>query len=87
MCRYINDAFFMFVTKLTAAGKFNEYEVRLCVLVLLDLDYETISHILKRAQNGIGKAKYRVAQKLGTTTGKLRQVLINLAIDAPTKDL
>ena len=87
MCRYINDAFFMFVTKLTAAGKFNEYEVRLCVLVLLDLDYETISHILKRAQNGIGKAKYRVAQKLGTTTGNLRQVLINLAIDAPTKDL
>ena len=87
MCRYINDAFFMFVTKLTAAGKFNEYEVRLCVLVLLDLDYETISHILKRAQNGIGKAKYRVAQKLGTTTGNLRQVLINLAIDAPKKDI
>ncbi|MBO7454865.1 MAG: hypothetical protein J6T76_00525 [Paludibacteraceae bacterium] len=87
MCRYINDAFFMFVTKLTVAGKFNEYEVRLCVLVLLDLDYETISHILKRAQNGIGKAKYRVAQKLGTTTGNLRQVLINLAIDAPTKDI
>lgn len=87
MCRYVNDAFFMFVTKLTAAGKFNEYEVRLCVLVLLDLDYETISHILKRAQNGIGKAKYRVAQKLGTTTGNLRQVLINLAIDAPAKDL
>lgn len=87
MCRYINDAFFMFVTKLTAAGKFNEYEVRLCVLVLLDLDYETISHILKRAQNGIGKAKYRVAQKLGTTTGNLRQVLINLAINAPTKDI
>ena len=87
MCRYINDAFFMFVTKLTVAGKFNEYEVRLCVLVLLDLDYETISHILKRAQNGIGKAKYRVAQKLGTTTGNLRQVLINLAIYAPTKDI
>ncbi len=87
MCRYINDAFFMFVTKLTAAGKFNEYEVRLCVLVLLDLDYETISHILKRAQNGIGKAKYRVAQKLGTTTGNLRQVLINLAIDASIKDI
>ena len=87
MCRYVNDAFFMFVTKLTAAGKFNEYEVRLCVLVLLDLDYETISHILKRAQNGIGKAKYRVAQKLGTTTGNLRQVLINLAIDASIKDI
>ena len=87
MCRYIYDAFFMFVTKLTAVGKFNEYEVRLCVLVLLDFDYETISHILKRAKNGIGKAKYRVAQKLGTTTGNLRQVLINLAIDAPKKDI
>ena len=85
MCKFINDAFFMFVTKLTATGKFNEYEVRLCVLVLLGLDYETISHILIRAQNGIGKAKYRIAQKLGTTTGNLRQVLINLAIDAPVK--
>ena len=86
MCRYINDAFFMFVTKLTAVGKFNEYEVRLCVLVLLDLDYETISHILKRAQNGIGKAKYRVAQKLGTTTGNLRQVLVNIAVDATANE-
>ena len=37
------------------------------------------------AQNGIGKAKFRIAQKLGTTTKNLRQILINLAIDAPTE--
>lgn len=85
MCQYINDVFFLFVTKLTAVGKFNEYEIQLCVLVLLDLDYQTMSRILHHAQNGIGKAKFRIAQKLGTTTKNLRQILINLAIDAPTE--
>ena len=60
----------------------SEREVRLCVLVLLDLNRQQIAEILPYSLNGIGKFKYRVAQKLGTNGGNLRNFLIKISIDS-----
>ena len=60
----------------------SEREVRLCVLVLLDLNRQQIAEIFPYSLNGIGKFKYRVAQKLGTNGGNLRNFLIKISIDS-----
>jgi DNA-binding CsgD family transcriptional regulator len=65
---------------LKATNKLEEKEIRLCVLVLLEMDNLTIAKTINYAPNGVGKYKYRIAQKLGTTIRELRQFLIEMAI-------
>ena len=80
MCEFVNENLYLFINKLKHEYILNETEIRLCVLVLLDLNRKQIADILPYAQNGVGKFKYRVAQKLGTNGKDLRQFLIQIAV-------
>ena len=85
MCKTVDSHFFLFTSKLKQMQVLNEQEIRLCVLVLLHISRNQMADILPYAPNGIGKFKYRVAQKLGTDGKNLRNYLICIAIDEPLK--
>jgi len=85
MCNIIDTNFYLLATKLKQLSVLSEQEIRLCVLVLLDFKRNQIADFLPYAENGVGKFKYRVAQKLGTEGKFLRKYLISLAIDEPLK--
>ena len=86
MCDMIDRHFFLFASKLKQTHLLNEQEIRLCVLVLLNMSRNQMADILPYALNGIGKFKYRVAQKLGTDGKNLRNYLVCIAIDEPLKN-
>lgn len=79
-CETVDRYFLLLATKLKTTNKLEEKEIRLCILVLLEMDNFTIAKTINYAPNGIGKYKYRIAQKLGTTIRELRQFLIEMAI-------
>ena len=83
LCESIDSLFYFLATKLKEKHILNEQEIRLCILVLLSIGRNQIAEILPYAPNGVGKLKYRVAQKLGTEGKNLRKYLICLAIDEP----
>ena len=56
----------------------SEQDQRLCLLVLLDFPAKEMAEWLYLSESSIGKTKYRVAQKLGCTSGELREKLMNL---------
>lgn len=85
MCKTVDSHFFLFTSKLKQMQVLNEQEIRLCVLVLLHISRNQMADILPYAPNGIGKFKYRVAQKLGTEGKNLRNYLVCIAIDEPLK--
>jgi len=80
MCEVINRHFGWLARKLQQTYNLSEREVRLCVLSLLNLGYDTMAEFLYYAPNGIGKFKVRVAKKLGTSARNLRLFLIEIAI-------
>lgn len=47
---------------------------------MLEMDNITIAKTINYAPNGVGKYKYRIAQKLGTKIKDMRQFLIEMAI-------
>ena len=83
LCKCIDAHFFMLAEKLKQMRILNEQEVRLCILVLLNISRNQIADILPYAQNGVGKLKYRVAKKLQIEGKNLRKYLICIAIDKP----
>ena len=85
MCNVINKHFWMLALKLRQAN-LTEKEVRLCVLVLLNLSRIQMAGMLFYSPNGMGKFKYRVSQKLSTEGKNLRKYLIDLAIDNSLND-
>ena len=80
LCAIINQQFFHFATKLQKTQVLTESEIILCFLILIGLNRQQISEIFPYAVNGIGKFKYRVANKLGIEGKNLRNFLINMAI-------
>ena len=80
MCKIIDENFFLFTSKLKQQYNLSEQEIKLCVLVLFEYNQEQISAAMHYALNGIGKLKYRIAKKLGTTSKNLRNVLIENVI-------
>ena len=83
MSEMIDTQFYLFSSKLRKQNLLNEQEIRLCILVLLDLSRNQMADMLNYSQNGIGKFKYRTAQKLSTEGKNLRTYLINIAIGTP----
>jgi hypothetical protein len=81
MCSVIDNHFFLLTANLRHLQVLNEQEIRLCVLVLFDFNRNQIADLLPYAKNGVGKFKYRVAQKLGTEGKNLRKYLISMAIN------
>ncbi len=85
LCKNVDTHFYMLAEKLRQKHILNEQEIRLCILVLLNISRNQIAEILLYAPNGIGKFKYRVAQKFQVEGKNLRNYLICLAIDEPYK--
>lgn len=81
MCRIIDSHFYMLASKLRQKQCLNETELRLCVLVLLDMSRTEIADTLPYALSSVGKLKDQTAKLLGTTGKNLREYLINLAIE------
>ena len=87
MCGIVNTHFFLFANKLQVTKNLQEKDIRLCVLVLLDMfDSKQMADILCYAESGIRNYKQKVAQKVGTTSKKLREFLVDLAVSGPIID-
>lgn len=85
MCKCADAHFYMIAEKLRQKQILNEQEIRLCILTLINISRNQIADILPYAPNGVGKLKYRVAQKMGIEGKNLRKYLVCLAIDEPYK--
>ena len=81
LCRIVDLQFNLLATKLHKKQVLNETQIRLCVLVLLNLRRVDIANTLPYAQNGIGKLKDQTSKLLGTTGKNLRLFLIKIAIE------
>ena len=80
MCETINRHFYFLLDKLKAKGKLDEKEIRLCVLVLLDMfSNKQLADILCYSETGIGTFKYRVSKKLNIQSKELRVFLLSIA--------
>jgi tetratricopeptide (TPR) repeat protein len=80
LCAFIDHHFSLLATKLKATNKLGEKEIRMCILVFLDVNNKTIAQTIHYAANGIGKYKYRIAKKMGTSGQNLRNYLIEMAL-------
>ncbi len=80
MCDNVDKQFYLLATKLKRRGILKEKEVRLCILVFLDISYKDMADILPYAESGIGKFKYSTAKKIGVETKNLRTYLVDLAV-------
>lgn len=80
LCHFINQQFYFLADKLQHKG-LTEKEIRLCILSLMNCSYDAMADMLIYAPNGVGKFKLRVAKKLGTTAKKMREFLIEMAIE------
>lgn len=76
--RNINSRFYRLEEHLQASGIKKEQEIRLCVLVLLNLSHKKIAAILGCSPLSIGRNKENTAQKLGVHGGDLRVRLLEL---------
>jgi hypothetical protein len=81
MCHNIDQHFYLFATKLRSKHVLNETEIRLCILVLLDMNRMVISKNLPYALNSVGKLKDHTAKLLGTTGKNLRSFLLKMVIE------
>lgn len=81
MCTIMNTNFNFIANKLKATNTLNETEIKLCILVLINLRYNQIAEILPYALNSIGKLKDTTAKHLGTTGKLLRNRLLDMVID------
>ena len=81
MCSTVDKHFYMLTTKLRCKQILNETEIRLCVLVLLNLSRAEIADTLPYAPNSVGKLKDHTAKKLGTTGKNLRYYLLKTIIE------
>ena len=81
MCKIMDDNFYMLASKLRQRNVLNETEMRLCILVLLDLRRDQISKTLPYALSAVGKLKDQTAKKLGITGKKLRDYLLKMTIE------
>ena len=69
------------IEKIEQMAKFNETEIRLCVLVIVGLPRNLIAEILPYASNSIGKLKNTVSKKFGTNGKNLHDLLIKIALN------
>ena len=81
MCETINRHFFLFADKLKATNTLDEKEIRLCVLVFLDMfTLKQMAATLSYSETGIRTYKSRVNEKLGNKGHDLRNFLIENVI-------
>ena len=81
MCYVADQQLCMIASKLRQKQILNETEVRLCILVLLDLSRKQISDTLPYSLNSVGKLKDHTAKLLCTTGKNLRDFLLKMAVE------
>lgn len=81
LCQIINDNFGMLAAKLQGIYHLSEKEIRLCILVLLDItNSKQMAEMLYYSESGIRNFKNRTAKKFGTNSIEMRNALLKLAI-------
>ncbi len=81
MCEILNAHFLFFADKLKATTALDEKEIRLCVLVFLDMfTLKQIADILSYSETGIRTYKSRVNEKFGNKGHDLRNFLLENVI-------
>lgn len=81
LCEFVDTHFFFFAHKLKEQNCLNEKEIRLCILVLLGgFSDKQMADILCYGENSIRSIKRNTAQKIGTSSAKLRSFLIEMLI-------
>jgi len=84
LCEVINSQFFFLADKLKAIYPLDEKEIRLCILVFLDMfTLKEIAALLNYSEKGIRTYKSRINKKLGNNGKDLRFFLVELAILSP----
>ena len=72
---------FYIIDKLLSLSSLNETELRMCVLVMIDLPRKQIAEILPYSQNSIGKLKNTVSKKIGSDGKNLKNLLLKIAME------
>jgi len=80
MCVVIDNNFNMLVAKLRHEHILSEKEMRLCILVVMNISRPKIAELLPYAASGIGKFKDQTAKKIGTSGKKMRTYLLEMAV-------
>ena len=70
---HIGDIF----TRFEEIHHFNDREIKICLMILLEYSREQMAAILYVQPNTISKAKIKIAKDLGTTTAQLYDFLID----------
>lgn len=79
MCHIVNARLGGLADKLKSNPDITSNDVRLCVLILLNLSYEDIATMLNLSTKSISKLKSITAQKLGVSMKNLRSKLLQIA--------
>ena len=79
MCRIADQQFYLFASKLQKEG-LKEREIRLCLLVLLNLNHARIADMMFVEENSVGKLKERTAKRLSTSRKNMREKLLKITI-------
>ena len=79
MCRIADQLFYLFASKLQKEG-LKEREIRLCLLVLLNLSHARIADMMFVEENSVGKLKERTAKRLSTSRKNIREKLLKITI-------
>lgn len=80
LCEFVNSHFYLLADKLRSVYHLDEKEVRLSILVLLDMfNHDTLAKILHYGK-GIRTYKSRLNVKLGNKGNDLRTKLIQIAV-------
>ncbi len=79
MCRIADQQFYLFASKLQKEG-LKEREIRLCLLVLLNLSHACIADMMFVEENSVGKLKERTAKRLSTSRKNMREKLLKITI-------
>lgn len=82
MCSVVNVHMGNIVEKIRKVALLNESEMRLCILVLINLTGAACADILPYAANSVGKLKNTVSKKVGTDGRNLHNFLKKMALDA-----
>ena len=81
LCAFVDKHFFFLAHNLKQKQVLNEKEVRLCILVLIGgFSDKQLADILCYGEKSIRGIKRYTAQKLGTSSAKLRNFLLNMLI-------
>ena len=80
MCIVIDNNYNMLATKLRHKYILSEKEIRLCILVLMNISRPRMAEILPYAASGIGKFKDQTAKKIGTSGKKMHAYLLEMAV-------